>query len=175
MTRGLCYPDAQKLPDDRKKCGSMIKAIAYVNDPVFGPQGDALGVGRQTEAIKKYAADNGLEIIAWFEDQAPHNDVLTRPGIRRLLAFDQPYERIICAQIKAVSNSLAGLRPFFEELDLRGVRLDPAVSQWDLVSQLSRRRFGSLPYQPRPRLMRGRYRVKKPAHMYFEALEFHSR
>jgi hypothetical protein len=150
----------------------MIKAIAYVSDPVLGPQGDALGVGHQTEAIKKYAADNGLEIIAWFEDPEPHNDVLTRPGIRRLLAFDQPYERILCAQIKAVSNSLAGLRPFFEELELRGVRLDPAVSQWDLVSQLSRRRFSSLPYRPRP--MRSRYRVKKPAHMYFEALVFHS-
>jgi DNA invertase Pin-like site-specific DNA recombinase len=159
----------------------MINAVAYTRDIALAQTGEIIHSSSQVEQIKNFAAENGMEIIAWFTDGVSEADLLKRPGIQALLAYDQPYSRLVCERVWALSRSMAVLEPFIKELDQRGVRLESATPMWDYVSQQCRRRSKSMPFLPPASEfpddveIRGRYRVAKPAQLNFVHLVHHVR
>ncbi len=151
----------------------MARAIAYIRDIVLSRAGGVITRTRQAELINQFAADNGVEIAAWFEDETGSEDILARPGIRALLAYPEKYSLVICDRVRAFSHSMTALEPFFKELDRRNVGFESATSAWDRVSQQCRRRFNSAPILPRANQLpeknsdRVRYRVARPVRLNF--------
>ena len=126
------------------------------------------------ESIKRYAAEKGIEIIAWFADDRNEEDLLKRPGIQALLEFGQPYELVLCERVRALARSMAALDSFLKELEHRQVQFESAVMTWDFVSQQCRRRSKLLPVLPRV-VQLGGYRVAKPVRLNFVHLVHHAR
>jgi len=155
----------------------MKKALAYVSDIILGRTGEVIRRSCQVELIVEYASDNEIEIIGWFEDEMYDEDVLMRPGIQALLAYNKPYDMVLCERVWALSRTMAVLEPFFKELDRRGVRFEAATTMWDCVSQKCRRRFRSPsrghPQPERPVVARAEpihAHVKRPTHLHFANL-----
>ncbi|NLT65873.1 MAG: recombinase family protein [Acidobacteria bacterium] len=144
-----------------------MRAVAYTCDMVH-VGGCVIDCRRQTDALAAYAAENNIEIGAWFTDEQTTIDPLERPGIRALLSWKQPYEKVLCERIGVLGASIAALDPFLKELDRIGVILEPAVA-WDHLAQLCRRRSRSLPIKPVIAQIPG-YRVAKPARLHFDHL-----
>lgn len=154
----------------------MIRAIAYSRE-YQAAGGCTTGRSGQLDAIRKYAAAHGIEIVAWFEDEAGGDDLLQRPGIRALLNYSGPYDLLIFEQARVLSGSMAVLEPFLDELDRRNIRYESAVSKWDVVSQQLRRRSRTLSVLPQPILLPEagkRYRVAKPVRFHFAHLVHHA-
>ncbi len=156
------------------------KAIAYTSDIILGRTGEIISRSYQADLIRKYGVENGIDILAWFEDEAYNEDVLTRPGVQALLAFGQPYDIVLCERVWALSRSTAVLEPFFEELDHRRVKFEAATTMWDCVSQKCRRRFSPLRTPvARPAVAVAssrdhRAHVRRPAHVHFASLVGHA-
>ena len=157
----------------------MKKAVAYVSDIILGRTGEVIKRSYQAELIRQFAAGNDIEIVAWFEDQMYSEDVLTRRGIQDLLAYDAPYDLLLCERVWALSRSMAVLEPFFKELDRRHLRLECTTMMWDCVSQKCRRRFypgGSGRTAPRVAVSRAgadAVHVAKPARLKFNGIVRH--
>lgn len=156
------------------------KAIAYASDIILGCTGEIIKRSCQVELIRQYAADNDIEIVGWFEDEMYNEDVIMRPGIQALLAFDQPCDLILCERVWALSRSMAVLEPFFKELDRRGLGFESATTMWDCVSQRCRRRFSPALREHWSALPEvtpgegGRVHVERPAHLHFAHLLHHA-
>jgi DNA invertase Pin-like site-specific DNA recombinase len=154
----------------------MARAIAYVSDLTLGHSGETLNRSGQIEIISKFASENQIEIVAWFEDDACSDQVLTKPGIQALLACDKTYDLVLCERVWALSRSMEALQPFLAELDRRGVGFDCAASMWDLASQQCRRRTRNLPLIPavlqHPAKVEpiSRVRIARPVRLNFEHL-----
>ena len=117
------------------------KAIAYVSDIVLGSTGEVISRETQKNAIRQHAADSGYEIVAIFEDDVYAEDVITRPGIQRLLACDVEYDAVLVERVWCLSRSWAPMEPLFKELQRRGHKVESAVCLWDCISQRSRHYF----------------------------------
>jgi hypothetical protein len=160
----------------------MKKAIGYTSDIILGRTGEVISRKCQAELISQYAVENGIEIVAWMEDEMYNEDVLMRPGIQELLAFDQPYDMVLCERVWALSRSMAVLEPFFKELDRRKVGFESATTMWDCVSQRCRRRFSPTlkelaPALPAPVVARSevhRIHVSRPNRLRFAHLLHHA-
>ncbi len=160
----------------------MKTAVAYVSDIILGRTGEVIKRSCQRELIQQYAAENGIEIVRWFEDEMYDEEVLHRAGVQMLLAYDQPYDLLLCERVWAFSRSIAILEPFFAELDRRHVKLECATTMWDCVSQKCRHRFLAPHREPRraeaaaappvpaaktARPGRKPHHVARPAHLHF--------
>ena len=156
------------------------RAIAYTSDIILGRTGEIIKRSCQVELIKQFAADSDIEIAAWFEDEMYNEDVIMRPGIQALLAYDQPCDLVLCERVWALSRSMAILEPFFKELDRRGVGFESATTMWDCVSQRCRRRFSPVLREfptAAPVFVREgsvRIRVARPARLTFAHLLHHA-
>ena len=150
----------------------MLRAIAYTTEVIPARPGKGIPRSSQMESIRQFAAASEIEVIAWFEDEAAEKDILKRPGVQAILAYDQPCDILLCERVRAFAGSMAGLNPFLEELKKRGLRLEPAASMWDCVSQQLRRRSRAWPVLPPFRIENeaataGWYRVARPARLNF--------
>lgn len=128
------------------------KAIAYVSDIVLGKTGEVISRKEQRAAILRYAADEGIEILAWFEDEAYAMNLRDRPGIQELLASELEFEHLLVERVGCLSGRWPELRRFLDRLLARGVRLTSATLHWDCVSQMARyypRRLGERARQER--------------------------
>ena len=155
-----------------RSAAHMTNALAYIREFRFGSSDEILGRDQQKESIRRFAEENRMEIVAWFEDKADVQDVLSRPGIRAMLAYNGAFESILCERIWAISHSMEFLTPFLRELDRRGARLETVAPLWDCVSQQCRRRAKSLSTLPQiisPASISktGGYHVARPAHLHF--------
>jgi hypothetical protein len=143
----LSESDEQNAPEGEKgRRPVMKKAVAYTSDIVLGRTGEVIKRSYQADLIRKHAAENDIEIVAWFEDAMYNEDVMARPGVKSLLAFNEPYDMVLTERAWALSRSMGALETFFKELDRRGVTFESSTTMWDCVSQKCRRRFNpSLP------------------------------
>jgi DNA invertase Pin-like site-specific DNA recombinase len=154
------------------------KALAYVSDIILGRTGEIISRDEQKKAITQYAADNGIEIVAWFEDEQFNEDVLTRPGIQKLLGCDQRCDCLLVERVWALSRNTKTLQGLFAELNSRQMKLEAATTLWDCVSQMSRHYFAKgrglkpvvLPEERVERVEGAPAQVRKPAHMHFLTL-----
>ena len=154
----------------------MTKAVAYSIAMLCTESGDVIARGVQEERVKRFAADNGIEIVGWFEDETGEMDILKRPGIQAIFACGRQFDVVLCERAWVFSRSMADLEPFFQELDRRGLKLQSSTLLWDRVSQQCRRRSESLPVLPKLRVAHHtsarsrRYHVAKPARLNFVQL-----
>jgi len=151
----------------------MTKAIAYTSDVILGRTGEVIGRAHQKELIERHAADNGIEIVAWFEDEMYSEDVMSRSGIQKLLANKDTVDLVLVERVWSLSRDMKVLEPFMDAIERKGAKLESATYMWDCVSQMCRRRFdASLPQlkPTRPTVTReeaGPVRVRKPEKLNF--------
>lgn len=154
------------------------KAIAYVADIILGNTGEVIPRDRQRAAIERHARDNGIEILAWFEDEVWTEDLLARPGIRALFDCDADCGRILVERCWCLSRHWPELRQFLQVLERRNARLESATLLWDCVSQQARQYYRRTPIQapaaapavPAPAPAAAPRSVERPARLHFRGL-----
>ena len=114
------------------------KALAYVSDIILGRSGEVIGREAQKELIREFAQENDIELIEWFEDEMFSEDVLSRPGIRKLLACDRRCDLVLVDRVWALSRRPKPLKRFLAELDRKGLRLESATMLLDCISMMAR-------------------------------------
>jgi DNA invertase Pin-like site-specific DNA recombinase len=125
----------------------MKKAIAYTRQ--MAGKGN-IEAAAQKEAIKKYAADNGIEIAWWFEDGNEADEAIARPGVKSMLEYTGEYEMVLVEKVWAIGQRKGEVEPVFEKLEKLGKTVTAATEMWDFVSQYTRRRFNKELFQPVP-------------------------
>jgi hypothetical protein len=152
------------------------KAIAYVSDIVLGATGEVISRATQKDAIKRHATENGYEIVAWYEDDVYAEDVITRPGVQRLLAHEGEYDTVLCERVWTFSRHWVAVEPFFKEMQRRGHKVESTITLWDCLSQRSRHYFRDGKRAPAPVMTpvvvaaTQRARVAAPAQLNFVPL-----
>jgi len=116
----------------------MRKAIAYVSDIILGSSGEVISRESQKEALKAHAVDNGIEIVAWFEDEAYCEELRIRPGISRLLECSEECDCVLVERVWALSRRWKEVQSFLDELSRKGRKLEASTLMWDCVSQAAR-------------------------------------
>jgi DNA invertase Pin-like site-specific DNA recombinase len=118
----------------------MKTAIAYVSDIILGRTGEVISRGSQKELIGQYAAANDIQIVEWFEDEMYNEDIMSRPGIQKMLAKTD-VDTILVERVWSFSRKWTQLEAFYNELQKRNFLLEASTTLWDALSQMSRRRF----------------------------------
>jgi DNA invertase Pin-like site-specific DNA recombinase len=113
-------------------------AIAYVSDILLGKTGEIIGRDAQKALIQKYAAENDIEVVAWFEDEVYAEDFRSRPGVQGLMACDLPCDRILVERTWTFTRSWKELSAFLRTLEAKGRKVESASLLWDCVSQQAR-------------------------------------
>ena len=116
----------------------MKKAIAYVSDVILGRTGEVIGRDHQKEMIKRHAAENDIEVMAWFEDEAYSEDIVSRPGVQQLLACDLKCDLILVERMWSFSRQWSLLHPFMASVKEKGRTVESTTQLWDCVSQQAR-------------------------------------
>jgi len=117
------------------------KAIGYVSDIVLGQSGDVIGREEQRERLRRHARENGIELLEIFEDEFFVEEILTRPGVQRLLAYEGDYDVVLVERVWSLSRSWQDLVVFLKEIQRRGRKVESAACLWDCVSQQARHYF----------------------------------
>jgi DNA invertase Pin-like site-specific DNA recombinase len=164
-----------QMPGNRGKAMART-AIAYVSDVILGRTGEVIGRAAQKEAIRQHADASGIEIVAWFEDEAYDEEILTREGIRSLLTSGTRCDCVLVERVWSLSRNWKLLEAFLGELGQRGMRLEAATMLWDCTSQRARHfhsdRRPRKARVPRPDIVTAaaRVRIKKPERLFFTDL-----
>ncbi|MFA6033855.1 MAG: recombinase family protein [Myxococcota bacterium] len=117
------------------------RAVAYLRDIDLRCD-DVITRDYQRKAIVSYAADNGVDVVAWFEDDINSDkEPLERPGVKAMLAYNGPCDLVLTERVWALSRSMEALDRLFGELDRRAIVFDAATTMWDCTSQRVRHRF----------------------------------
>ncbi len=116
----------------------MKKAIAYVSDVILGRTGEVISRQSQREAIQRHAAENDIEIAAWFEDEIYDENVLARPGFKALME-SQGCDLVLVERVWSLTRNLKTLEQLVEILAGRGMRVEATALLWDCASQHCRR------------------------------------
>ena len=118
-----------------------MKAIAYTSDVTMHRTKEVISRATQKEVINKYAAENGIEIAAWFEDEVYEENVFGRAGARGMLEAIDGCDMVLVERVWSFSRNVQTLEKLYAELDKKGVRLEAASTLWDIASQKCRHRF----------------------------------
>ncbi len=116
----------------------MKKAIAYVSDIIIGRTGEVISRDAQREPIERHARENGIEIVAWYEDEIYTDDLFSRPGVQKMLACTADCDTVLVERVWALSRNWAEVRRFEQEMEQRGKRLAASTMLWDCVSMMAR-------------------------------------
>ncbi|MBN1944291.1 MAG: recombinase family protein [Bradymonadales bacterium] len=147
------------------------KAIAYTADIILGRTGEVISRTLQRETLEKYASENDIEVVAWFEDEAYCEDIMSREGIQALLSFKGSYDVILVERVWSLSRNWPMLRSFIEVCKQRNLQLTAATTLWDCVSQMSRNeqkdRPARLPRASAAQVEAKPYNVRKPKKLHF--------
>lgn len=152
----------------------MKKATAYVSDVILGTTGDVISRADQKKKIEAYAAENGVEITAWYEDEIYAESLFDRPGLKALLADASGATTVLVERVWCLSRNWKELRDLMGRLETRSARLESATTLWDCVSQMARHHYTTGGLQARgERAVEAvetaaeGVRVRKPAHLHF--------
>jgi hypothetical protein len=117
------------------------KAIGYVCDiPIYGTD---MVISKEDQRLRilKYAQNEGLNLIAIYEDNAFDKDFANRPGVRKCLDCQETFDMIIVERVWCLSRIRKELDPFLKKLDEKKVQLLSTSYLWDCVSQHVRHRY----------------------------------
>lgn len=148
-------------------------ALVYVSDIILGRTGEVLTRDEQKKKILAYAAVNGINVLDVFEDDAYNEDILSRPGMKRLLACKLGCDCVLVERVWTLSRNMKTLKTFFAELESRKVKLEASTTLWDCASQMSRHYFAGRKQSGEPMPSPGGAerpdgsRVRRPAELHF--------
>ncbi len=114
------------------------RAIAYTSDIILGNTGEIIEREFQRERIEAYAKENEIEIVAWFEDATYDENLFTRPKIKEMLTYTEPYELVLVERTWAISRKWKEVRTLLRILEIKKVQMKAATTLWDCVSQMTR-------------------------------------
>jgi hypothetical protein len=127
------------LPGKERSDAPKKKAVAYTSDIIVARTREVINRAGQKSLITRFAEENGIEVVAWFEDEVYDEDVFTRPGIQKMLSYKKPYDIFLVERVWALSRKMFILTGFFNVLGQKKVRLHIATLLWDCTSQMVRR------------------------------------
>jgi DNA invertase Pin-like site-specific DNA recombinase len=109
--------------DSMKKSGTLIQAYGYLRVSGRG-QMDGDGFPRQREAIKKFAARNGLEIVGWYEEGITGTEEWeNRPAWARMIEHLNGVRSIVVEGLDRLARELFVQEWILRDLRKRGVTL----------------------------------------------------
>jgi hypothetical protein len=114
------------------------RAIAYTSDIILGNSGEIIESAFQKKRIEEYAKENNIKVVAWFEDEAYNENLVARPEIQSLIAYEDPYELVLVERTWALSRRWKEIRALMNVLDNKKVRIEATTTLWDCVSQMAR-------------------------------------
>jgi DNA invertase Pin-like site-specific DNA recombinase len=114
------------------------KAIAYTADITLGRSGEVITRAAQKETIEKYARENHIEIVAWFEDEGASEDIGSRQGVQKMLAQATSCDTILVERVWSLSRNWPRLREFVTQCKARNLQVTATTTLWDCVSQMCR-------------------------------------
>jgi tRNA(Ile)-lysidine synthase TilS/MesJ len=114
------------------------RAIAYTSDIILGNTGEIIEREFQRKRIEAYAEENEIEIVAWFEDATYTENLFTRPKVKEMLTYTEPYELVLVERTWAISRKWKEVRTLLRILEIKNVQMEAATTLWDCVSQMTR-------------------------------------
>jgi len=114
------------------------KAIAYVADIVLGNTGEIIDRAFQKERIEKYAKDNDITIVRWFEDGVYEENPLYRPHMKEMIECKEPCAYLLVERTWTISRRWSELKDFIKLMEDKKIRIDTVTTLWDCVSQMAR-------------------------------------
>ncbi len=147
------------------KMDKRKKGIGYVCDV---PIAEKVVITRAYQKIKiwLYAKSEGIDLVGIIEDNPTTGDLMSRPGVRKVMHSHSDIEVILVERVLCLSRRMKELEPFLNECDRRGQKVVAVSHCWDCVSQMVRRRYAEdLGEKARreAREMAGAKRAKKAA------------
>ena len=110
----------------------MARAALYIRTD---PDGLLPSRGEQTEACEAYAADNGHEIVARYEDlDAPGTLLYHKPGLKEAInniKEEEDWETLIVGSPGCVSDDESAVHELVHKFSLYGNRLESPGRPWD--------------------------------------------
>ena len=110
----------------------MSRAALYTRTDLAGTLPSR---GEQTTACEAFAAENGHEIVARYEDlEAPGTLLYHKPGLKaaiRNIKEEEEWEVLIVARPECVSDDESAVHELVHKFSLYGNRLDSPGRSWD--------------------------------------------
>lgn len=114
------------------------KAIAYTTNINVGNTGLVIECALERKRIEEYAKENGITIVAWFEEEANEDNPMARPKLNEALACTEPHELVLVERAWAISRKWREIRGVMEQLKAKNVHLECATRLWDCISIMAR-------------------------------------
>lgn len=116
----------------------MSQAASYIRTD---PEGELPSLEEQTASIAAYAAANGHELIASYEDlNAPGTLLYHRPGIKAAInniKEEEDWEVLIVADIRSISDTETARHEFVHKFSLYNNRVESPARDWeDLLADM---------------------------------------
>jgi DNA invertase Pin-like site-specific DNA recombinase len=110
----------------------MARAATYIRTD---PEGELPPAREQWEALEIFAAREGHEIVAHYEDlDAPGILLYHRPGLKEAInniKEEEDWEVLLVAQPRCVSDTESAVHEFVHKLSLYNNRLECPTRAWD--------------------------------------------
>ena len=110
----------------------MAKAATYVRTD---PAGELPSAQEQCEALEDYAAKEGHEIVAYYEDLDASGFLLYhRPGLKEAInniKEEEDWEVLLIAHPRCISDTESAVHEFVHKLSLYNNRLECPTHAWE--------------------------------------------
>jgi len=114
------------------------KAIAYITNIALGNTGIVIEPAFEKARIEEYAKENGIEIVAWFEEAGNEENPMARPKLKEAMAYGEPHELVLMERVWAISRKWKEVRGVMEAFEAKGAHLECATRLWDCTSMMAR-------------------------------------
>ncbi len=110
----------------------MSRAASYIRTD---PEGELPSLEEQRDSIEAYAAANGHELVARYEDlDAPGTLLYHRPGIKAAInniKEEEDWEVLVVADPRAISDTDTARHEFVHKFSLYNNRVECPTRDWD--------------------------------------------
>lgn len=110
----------------------MVRAATYIRTD---PEGELPSVREQQDALEAYAAEEGYEIVARYEDLDATGFLLYhRPALKEAInniKEEEDWEVLLVAHPRCVSDTESAVHEFVHKLSLYNNRLECPTRGWE--------------------------------------------
>jgi DNA invertase Pin-like site-specific DNA recombinase len=110
----------------------VARAASYIRTD---PEGELPSRREQRTAVEAYAAENGHELVAAYDDlEAPGTLLYYRPGLKEAINNIkelEDWEVLVVAHPRCVSDTESALHELVHKLSLYGNRLECPTRSWE--------------------------------------------